>query len=392
MIPYGKQTISQHDIDAVVDVLQSDWLTQGPKVPEFERTVCEYSHAQYGTATNSATSALHIACLALEVGHNDIVWTSPNSFVASSNCALYCGAKVDFVDIDANTGNMCIDALSSKLKHARTNNILPKVLIPVHFAGQSCDMQAIAQLAEQYGFSVIEDASHAVGSKYQDLPVGNCQFSDICIFSFHPVKIVTTAEGGMALTNQPELDKKLKLFRSHGITADKSQLQQEADGPWYYEQQALGFNYRMTDLHAALGISQFLQLDQFVATRNQLASYYDKQLSNHPKIQPLEQSESVYSAYHLYVVRVASATADIHRQLVTQLRSKNIFCHVHYIPIYLQPYYQELGFKAGYCANAEAYYHSAITLPLFPALTQQEQEYIVETLTESLAALEIPTQ
>ncbi|KZN47168.1 UDP-4-amino-4,6-dideoxy-N-acetyl-beta-L-altrosamine transaminase [Pseudoalteromonas luteoviolacea] len=387
MIPYGKQAISQSDIDAVIEVLNSPWLTQGPKVPEFESSVSRYCHAYYATAVNSATSALHIACLALNVGHNDIVWTSPNSFVASANCALYCGAKIDFVDIDSNTGNMCVHALESKLITARENNALPKVVIPVHFAGQPCDMDALHKLSIEYNFKIIEDASHAIGGQYKSDPIGNCQYSDICIFSFHPVKIVTSAEGGMALTNCKELDEKLKLYRSHGITAAPELLEQDSDGPWYYEQQALGFNYRMTDIHAALGMSQLDQLNQFVNKRNELASYYDALFTKYDEINPLTQSDDVYSAYHLYVVRVANSSPQLHRQIVTKLRAKNIFCHVHYIPIYLQPYYRQQGFEQGHCPNAEAYYHSAVTLPLFPELTQQEQDYIVATLVETLTEL-----
>ncbi|MBQ4810447.1 UDP-4-amino-4,6-dideoxy-N-acetyl-beta-L-altrosamine transaminase [Pseudoalteromonas luteoviolacea] len=387
MIPYGKQVISQSDIDAVIEVLNSPWLTQGPKIPEFESSVRQYCHANHATAVNSATSALHIACLALDVGHNDIVWTSPNSFVASANCALYCGAKVDFVDIDSNTGNMCVNNLESKLISARENNALPKVVIPVHFAGQSCDMETLHNLSVEYNFRIIEDASHAIGGQYKNHPVGNCQYSDICIFSFHPVKIVTSAEGGMALTNSKELDARLKLYRSHGITADPHLLEKDSDGPWYYEQQALGFNYRMTDLHAALGISQLNQLNQFVSKRNELAAYYDALFIKHDEIRPLTQSDDVYNAYHLYVVRIANATPLLHKQIVTELRAKNIFCHVHYIPIYLQPYYRQQGFQQGYCPNAEAYYHSAVTLPLFPELTQQEQDYIVATFVETLTEL-----
>ncbi|MDK1285633.1 UDP-4-amino-4,6-dideoxy-N-acetyl-beta-L-altrosamine transaminase [Pseudoalteromonas umbrosa] len=387
MIPYGKQAISQSDIDAVIEVLNSPWLTQGPKIPEFESSVSSYCHVTHATAVNSATSALHIACLALDVGHNDIVWTSPNSFVASANCALYCGAKIDFVDIDADTGNMCINALESKLIAAKKNNALPKVVIPVHFAGQSCDMESLHKLSVEYDFRIIEDASHAIGGQYKNSPVGNCQYSDICIFSFHPVKIVTSAEGGMALTNCKDLDEKLKLYRSHGITAVPDLLEQDSDGPWYYEQQTLGFNYRMTDIHAALGISQLDQLDQFVSKRNELAAHYDTLFTKHDEISPLRQSNDAYSAYHLYVVRIANSSAQLHRELVTELRAKNIFCHVHYIPIYLQPYYRKQGFEQGYCPNAESYYHSAVTLPLFPELTQQEQDYIAATLVKTLTKL-----
>ncbi|KZN39491.1 hypothetical protein N480_01260 [Pseudoalteromonas luteoviolacea S2607] len=392
MIPYGKQVISQQDIDAVVEVLNSPWLTQGPKVPEFENAVTQYCQVQYGTATNSATSALHVACLALGVTHNDIVWTSPNSFVASSNCALYCGAKIDFVDIDPTTGNLSVDALTLKLAHAKQTNTLPKVLIPVHFAGQSCDMKSISTLAQEYGFKIIEDASHAVGGKYLNDPVGSCRYSDICIFSFHPVKIITSAEGGMALTNDSAINAKLKMYRSHGITAEQGLLHNEADGPWYYEQQALGFNYRMTDLHAALGTQQVQRLDEFVEKRNQLAQNYDQLFTQSEDITPLRQHEGVYNAYHLYVIRISSTNPELHKRLVETLRAQGIFCHVHYIPIYLQPYYQSLGFKPGHCQGAEDYYHSAVTLPLFPELSETDQDYVATTLIETLTTLKAQSQ
>ncbi|WP_125563837.1 UDP-4-amino-4,6-dideoxy-N-acetyl-beta-L-altrosamine transaminase [Pseudoalteromonas rubra] len=385
MIPYGKQNIAQQDIDAVVAVLQSDFLTQGPVVPQFEQAVARYCQAPHAVAVNSATSALHVACMALDVTQNSLVWTVPNSFVASANCALYCGASVDFVDIDETSGNLCVLALAEKLRHAQETGRLPDVVIPVHFAGQSCDMEAIAKLARQYGFKIIEDASHAIGGRYQSNPVGHCDYSDICVFSFHPVKIITSAEGGMAVTQNEALAQRMRSLRSHGITADPALLTEPSHGPWYYQQQALGFNYRMTDLHAALGLSQLAQLDQFVATRNKLAQHYDALFAQVEGVTPLAQSDNQYSAYHLYVVRIADSTRPLHEYLVTQLRAQGVFAHVHYIPIYLQPYYQQQGFKAGYCPASEAYYHSAITLPLFPSLTAPQQQQVVDTLSQLLS-------
>lgn len=380
MIPYGRQHLDEDDVKAVVETLTSNWLTQGPAIPKFETALADYCGANFGIAVNSATSALHIACLALGVSEGDRVWTSPNSFVASSNCALYCGAKVDFVDIDLHTGNMCVDALRKKLVLAESINALPKVVIPVHFAGQPCDMKEIRALSKQYGFFVIEDASHAVGAKYQEKFVGSCQFSDICVFSFHPVKIITTMEGGMALTNNSEWAEKMRMLRSHGITNDPEKMTEESHGPWYYQQIALGFNYRMTDVEAALGLSQLDKLDTFVEKRNALATYYDKSLRSQANIAPLSQHNDIYSSYHLYVVRVKSLDSTMHTTLVTQLRESGIFAHVHYIPIHLQPYYQNLGFKKGDYPNAERYYQQAITLPMFPDLSEDDVASIVSTL------------
>lgn len=383
MIPYGKQSIDQADIDAVTDVLKSDWLTQGPKVPAFEVAVTNYCKAKHGVAVNSATSALHIACLALDVGKGDIVWTSPISFVASANCALYCGAQVDFVDIDLNTGNMSVFELEKKLLLAKRNNCLPKVIITVHLAGQSCDMQAIRKLAHKYDFKIIEDASHAIGAKYLDKPVGNCEFSDICIFSFHPVKIITSAEGGMAVTNSDNLAKRLKRLRSHGLTTDPTEMTEPSHGPWYYQQIELGFNYRMTDLHAALGMSQLSKVDEFVNQRHFLAKTYDTHLDLN-LIRPLQQSNTCYSAYHLYIVQLTDSDIEQHKNVITQLRAAGIIGHLHYIPIHLQPFYKAMGFSAGDFPNAEKYYQRAITLPLHPTLQDNEVHLVINTLHQIL--------
>lgn len=386
MIPYGKQQISEQDVAAVIEVLRSDWLTQGPKVPEFEHKIAEYCHAGYAVAVNSATSALHIACLALQVGPGDRVWTSPNSFVASANCALYCGAIVDFIDIDLQTGNLCVQALEQKLQQAKQDGTLPKVVIPVHFAGQSCPMEAIASLADRYGFAVIEDASHAVGASYQQRPVGDCRYSDICIFSFHPVKIITSAEGGMALTNSPQLARTMQQLRSHGITSIETEMTEPSHGPWYYQQIGLGFNYRMTDLQAALGLSQFTELTRFVESRNVLARRYNELCQHIPQLEPLKIQSDCLSSYHLYVVLLQQANRPVQRQLITKLRQLGIMAHLHYIPIHLQPYYQQLGFQAGQFPQAENYYQRAITLPLYPGLTAAEQDLIIESLQACLLA------
>ncbi len=386
MIPYGKQDISDEDIAAVAEVLKSNFITQGPKVVEFEKAIakrCQGSNNQipFAVATNSATSALHIACLALEVTTGDIVWTSPISFVASSNCALYCGAKVDFVDININSGNLCPKALAKKLALAKINNVLPKVVIAVHLAGQSCDMKAIKILAEQYHFSIIEDASHAIGSSYNNFPVGSNQYGDITIFSFHPVKIITSAEGGMALTNCAELAKKMRLLRSHGITSDQNEMTEQSHGPWYYQQIDLGFNYRMTELQSALGLSQSKRLNEFVEQRNKLAKTYDKAFEN-SSLTSLFPKEDTYSAYHLYIVLLPTSDSEKQKKIITQLRAMNICAHVHYIPIHLQPYYQNLGFKKGDFPVAEEYYSKAISLPLHPKLSHSEQQYIINTVLD----------
>jgi|TARA_Y100000296_G_C5165164_1_gene254147 UDP-4-amino-4,6-dideoxy-N-acetyl-beta-L-altrosamine transaminase len=381
VIPYGRQDIDDKDIEAVISALKSDWLTQGPCVPKFESAVANYCGVNHAVAVNSATSALHLACLALDVGQDDIVWTSPNSFVASANCAVYCGASVDFVDISLENGNMCVEALEEKLVSARANNTLPKVVIPVHFAGQSCDMRTIHTLAKEYGFKVIEDASHAIGGAFENMPVGRCEYADICVFSFHPVKIITTMEGGMALTPNEKLARKMMQLRSHGITSDSSQMLNTPDGPWYYEQTDLGFNYRMNDVEAALGTSQLSKLDHFVSARNSLALMYNKQLATNSLISPLAISPDVYSSYHLYVVRIDGINQPQHKYMVESLRSEGIFAHVHYIPIHLQPYYRS-RLPQDYCLpNAQRYYQEAITLPLYPKLTPSEIEFVTDNLT-----------
>ncbi|WP_421216188.1 UDP-4-amino-4,6-dideoxy-N-acetyl-beta-L-altrosamine transaminase [Aeromonas enteropelogenes] len=369
MIPYGRQSISEADIEAVVGVLRSDFLTQGPVVPRFEQAVADYCSARFGVAVNSGTAALHIACLALGVGPGDWVWTSPISFVASANCALYCGARVDFVDIEPDTGNMCAVELERKLVAAKAEDRLPKVVIPVHFAGLPCDMKEIHRLGQEYGFRIIEDACHALGARYHDEPTGNGRYSDITVFSFHPVKIITTGEGGMAMTNDPALAKTMRLLRSHGITREPEDFINESDGPWYYEQQMLGFNYRMTDIQAALGLSQMQNLENWIQKRGKLARRYFEALA--PELLPRYFSEERRSAFHLYVHHVAPEQRS---NLFQRLRDHDIGANVHYIPIYKQPWYQE-GHKS-LLPMAEVYYCSAITLPLFPHLTIAEQHQV----------------
>lgn len=383
MIPYGRQTISEDDIDAVVQVMRSDFLTQGPQVPAFEDAVIKHIGAPYAVAVNSATSALHMACLALELGPGDLLWTSPNSFVASANCALYCGAHVDFVDIDARTLNLCPEALAVKLARAKQAGRLPKVVVPVHFAGQSCDMVAIATLAREYGFKVIEDASHSIGGRWQDASIGACVHSDITVFSFHPVKIITTAEGGLLTTQDPAIAGRLVELRSHGITREVARLERKSQGAWYYEQQSLGFNYRMTELQAALGVSQMKELDRFVARRHDLVARYERSLASLPLTLPWQQPGS-YSAFHLYVIQVMDGASMDRRKLFDALRTAGVMVNVHYIPIHLQPYYQRMGFKEGDFPNAEAYYERAISLPMYSGLTEQDQDYVIDKLRELL--------
>jgi len=383
MIPYGRQSISEEDIQAVVNVLRSDYLTQGSVVPQFEQAVADYVGANYAVAVNSGTSALHLACLALGLGKGDYLWTSPNTFVASANCALYCGAQVDFVDIDPDTFNMSVSALEWKLQQAEKTGTLPKVLIPVHFAGLSCDMQAISRLAKQYGFYIIEDACHAIGGKYQNKLIGCC-YSDITVFSFHPVKIITTAEGGMAVTNQSLLAEKIQLLRSHGITRDADKMSHEPDGPWYYQQIDLGFNYRLTELQAALGLRQLGRIVAFVERRHQIAQQYQTLLSSLP-LDMQYQSEECYSAWHIFVIRVhLTAEKKSHKQIFAALRQLGVGVNVHYIPVHLQPYYQQMGFRKGDFPEAESYYDTAITLPIFPDLTDEQVIFIVEKLSEVL--------
>lgn len=384
MIPYGHQDITRDDIDAVVEVLRSDFLTQGPVVPRFEQTVAIHVGAQHALAVNSATSALHIACLALGLGPGDWLWTTPITFVASANCGLYCGAQVDFVDIDPHTYNLCPQALERKLQQAEGEGKWPKVLVAVHLCGQACDMAAIHTLSQRYGFKIIEDASHAIGGKYRGEFIGNGRYSDITVFSFHPVKIITTAEGGMALTNDAELAHKMALLRSHGITRDQAQMTHEADGPWYYQQIDLGFNYRMTELQAALGISQMQRLDQYVARRHQLAQRYDELLEDLPVTTPWQHPDS-YSGLHLYVIRLQLDKIDrTHRQVFEAFRELGIGVNLHYIPVHTQPYYQQMGFKSGDFPEAERYYAEAISLPMFQTMSEAQQDQVVAALKTAL--------
>jgi len=374
VIPYGKQDINQADIKAVVEVLQSDFITQGPQVPLFEKIVSKYCGAKYSVAVNSATSALHIACLAIGLGNNDYLWTSPNSFVASANCGLYCNAKIDFVDIDKRTYNLSAIKLEQKLIQAKKNNKLPKVVIPVHFAGQSCDMKKIYSLSKEYGFKIVEDASHAIGGKYLNKSIGNCQYSDITVFSFHPVKIITTAEGGLATTNDAKLEEKMQLFRSHGITRNSLSMINPSESLWYYEQIDLGFNYRMTDLQAALGISQMKRLDEFISRRHVLQKRYNQLLDDSIVIKPY-QDKDCFSSFHLYPVQININKSR--QQVFSLFREKGVGVNVHYIPIHMQPYYQKLGFKQGDFPNAEAYYSNTISLPLYSSLSFESQDQVI---------------
>lgn len=382
-IPYGRQNINQEDIDSVISVLKSDFLTQGPVVPAFENAIENYCKVKAAIAVNSATSGLHLACLALGVTNGDLVWTTPITFVASSNAALYCGANVDFVDIDPRTYNISVKALADKLENAKLLGKLPKVVIPVHLCGQPCDMEAIYQLSLQFGFKIIEDASHAIGAKYKGEQVGNCRYSDITIFSFHPVKIITTAEGGCATTNKLELAHKMRLLRSHGITREQEEMWKESDGPYYYEQLDLGFNYRMTELQAALGLSQMKRLDHFVEKRQRIAKAYNRLLCALDLVLPWQMPET-YSSFHLYVIRIKSTINNRHRRIFEELRSRGILVNLHYIPIYRQPYYQQFGYSQSDFPESERYYAEAISIPVYFGLTNEDIERVALELKNVL--------
>ena len=384
MIPYGRHDITQADIEAVVEVLRSDFLTQGPQVPRFEQKLAFYCGADHAVAVNSATSALHIACLALGLGEGDWLWTTPTTFVATANCALYCGAKVDFVDIDRHDWNLCPKALEEKLIIAEREGRLPKIVVPVHLCGRPCDMVSIHTLSKRFGFKVIEDASHAIGARYKNEPVGNCRYSDITVFSFHPVKIITTAEGGAALTNQAELAEKMALLRSHGITRDNSKMNELPDGPWYYEQIALGFNYRMTEIQAALGISQMDRLSAFLDRRHQIAERYNNLLADLPVNTPAKDNH--YSALHLYVVRLRlDSIVKTQREVFEAMREGGIAVNLHYIPVHTQPYYRAMGFAFGDFPEAELYSREAISLPIYPGLIDAEVVKVVDNLNGAIS-------
>ncbi len=384
MIPYGRQHITDADIEAVVAVLKSDFITQGPVVEQFEKRISEYCGVPYAVAVNSATSALHIACMALELGPGDWLWTSPNTFVASANCAIYCGASVDFVDIDPATNNMSIACLAAKLETAKVAGRLPKIVVPVHLCGTSCNMAAIQELAQTYGFRILEDASHAIGGKYRSEPIGTCRYSDITVFSFHPVKIITTAEGGVAVTKDAELARCMALHRSHGITRDPAFMTRAPDGPWYYQQVALGYNYRLTELQAALGLSQFDRLDDYVLRRHEIADRYRQLLDGLPVATPVLPRDS-YSALHLYVIRLRlNRIAFSHRQVFEALRAAGIGVNLHYIPVHTQPFYQDLGHRLGDYPEAERYYAEAISLPMFPTMADADIERVAEAVKRAV--------
>ncbi len=384
MIPYGRQDITQDDLDAVRDVLTSDFLTQGPRVPEFEKVVAEAAQAAHGVAANSATSALHIACMALDLGPGDWLWTVPNTFVASANVGVYCGARVDFVDIDPVSFNMCPEALAVKLEQAEKAGTLPKVLIPVHMTGQSADMERIGPLAKRYGVRVIEDASHAIGAQFAGAPVGRCDHSDITVFSFHPVKIVTTAEGGVAVTQDSALAGRMKRAASHGVTRDPALMTHASDGPWYYQQIELGYNYRMTEMQAALGISQMHRLTHYVDRRAAHASAYDAALADLPLDLPHQDPRS-QSSWHLYVIQLQLDKIGLsHRAVFEALRAKGLGVNLHYIPVHTQPFWRQFGFQEGDFPNAERYYSRAISIPLFATMTDAQRDEVVRALQATL--------
>ena len=379
MIPYGRQDITEDDLQAVRDVMLSDFITQGPAITTFEAGLAQYCGATHALAVNSATAALHLACMALGLGKGDLLWTSPNTFVASSNVGLYCGADVDFIDIDPATYNMSIDLLEARLEEADRIGRLPKIVIPVHFAGQSCDMQRIAALRDKYGFYIIEDASHAIGGRYGNAPVGNCAYSDVTVFSFHPVKIITTGEGGMALTNNADVATRMEMLRSHGISRDPAMMRGASDGPWYYQQHLLGYNYRMTELQAALGSSQLTRLDSYIAARHVVREVYDAELADMPITLP-HQPDTQHSSLHLYPILVQDEAPVDRAAAFDALRELGIGVNVLYIPVYHQPFYVDLGFKRGYCPNAEDYYARTIALPMFATLTPENQSRVINAV------------
>ncbi len=387
MINYSRQNINKNDIDAVLEVLKSDFLTQGPVVPRFQDAIKNYVGSKYALVVNSATSALHIACLALGIGKGNTVWTSPNSFVASANCAIYCGADIDFIDIDPLTYNISIESLRIKLDLAKSLKKLPSVVIPVHYSGQSSDMEAIFALSKEYGFRIIEDASHAIGGDYKGYKIGCCTYSDITVFSFHPVKIITTGEGGAVTTNDPDLAKAMSLYRSHGITSTVSDFISEPENElWNYQQIKLGFNYRMTEIQAALGLSQIARIDEFVARRNAIAKIYDRGLSNQPAVLPY-QNPDCKSSYHLYPIKIEMDKVKKSQKIIfNELLQNDIGVNIHYIPIYRQPFYKNLGFKKGYCPVAEEFYRSTLSIPIYPSLTNIQQNYVINTLKRVLTA------
>jgi UDP-4-amino-4,6-dideoxy-N-acetyl-beta-L-altrosamine transaminase len=381
-IPYGRQDISQDDIEAVVEVLRSEWLTQGPAIERFEQSVADYCGVKYAVAVSSATAGLHIACLASGLGKDDILWTSPNTFVASANCGLYCGAAVDFVDIDPKTYNLSVENLKVQLAQAEQQRRLPKILIPVHFAGQSCEMESMADLAQRYGFRIIEDAAHGIGGFYKERPIGSCAFSDMTVLSFHPVKIITTGEGGMVLTNHPDLYEKLIRLRSHGITRNPNLMQGASHGSWYYQQLELGFHYRITDIQAALGVSQMNRLEQFVKRRHYLAKRYDQLLKELPLTLPWQHLDTS-SSRHLYVIRLKLNQIEKTRhQVFEALRNAGIGVNIHYIPVHLQPHYQKIGFRKGAFPESERYYAEAISLPIYYGLSEEDQDRVIATLSQ----------